>query len=179
MCIVADNLIAAGEIDPLVMVFIDPVDRSSEYKADEGFTRMIVEEIVPLADARFRLDSRSAARGMMGASLGGLISFHITWDNPEIFGFCASQSGAFQANISEAVHMVEAGPPRKIRYYLDWGTYEPQIAGSNEEMREAILRGGHELIWNVYPEGHSWGSWRAHLDDMLRAFTGRNRDADR
>lgn len=178
MIVVADNLIAAGEIDPLIMVFIDPVDRSGEYKAGEGFTRMIVEEIVPLVDVRFRIDSRSAARGMMGASLGGLISVHITWDNPGLFGFCASQSGAFMADYTDASRKVEAGPPRKIKYYLDWGTYEPEIAGTSEEMREAILRGGHELIWKVYHEGHSWGSWRAHLDDILRAFTGRNRDAD-
>lgn len=178
MCIVADNLIAAGEIDPLIIVFIDPVDRSGEYKAGDGFTRMIIEEIVPLADARYRLDSGPASRGMMGASLGGLISVHITWNNPGLFGFCASQSGAFQANISKAVQMVEASPPREIKYYLDWGTYEPGIAASNGDMREAILRGGHELIWRVYPEGHSWGSWRAHVDDILKAFTGRNKDVD-
>ncbi len=175
---VADNLIAAGEIDPLVMVFIDPVDRSGEYKSGEGFMRMIVEEIVPLVDDRFSLDSRPAARGMMGASLGGLISVHMTWDNPGLFGFCASQSGAFMADYTDAVKRVEAGPPREISFYLDWGAYEPAIAFSNEEMREAILRGGHELKCMVYPEGHSWGSWRAHLDDILKAFTGRNRDAD-
>ncbi len=174
MVTVADNLIAAGEIDPLIMVFIDPVDRGGEYKNGKGFTRMIVEEIVPMVDGRFRTDMDPVARGMMGASLGGLISVQITWDNPGIFGFCASQSGAFMANYTDAVQMVESGPPREIRYYLDWGTYEPGIAGSNEEMREAILRGGHELIWKVYPEGHSWGSWRAHLDDILKAFTGRN-----
>jgi enterochelin esterase family protein len=179
MVIVADNLIASGEIAPLIMVFIDPVDRSGEYKAGEGFMRMIVEEIVPLADSRYRIDTRPAARGMMGASLGGLISVHMTWDNPRLFGFCASQSGAFMADYTDAVKIIEAGPPREISYYLDWGTYEPAIAAGNEDMREAILRGGHELIWKVYPEGHSWGSWRAHVDDILRAFTGRNRDADR
>lgn len=176
---VADNLIASGEIEPLIIVFIDPVDRTGEYKAGEGFMRMIVEEIVPLVDARFTVDPRPAARGMMGASLGGLISIHMTWNNPRLFGFCASQSGAFMADYTDAVKIVEAGPPREINFYLDWGTYEPSIAFSNEEMREAILRGGHHLECKVYPEGHSWGSWRAHLDDILKAFTEGNRDADR
>ncbi len=175
MVIVADNLIAAGGIDPLIMVFIDPVDRSGEYKSGKGFMRMITEEIVPMVDGRFRTDRDPASRGMMGASLGGLISVHITWDNPGLFGFCASQSGAFMRNYTDAVKMIEAGPPREIRYYLDWGTYETRIADSNEELREAILRGGHELIWKVYHEGHSWGSWRAHVDDILKAFSGRNR----
>ena len=178
MVVVADNLIACDAIDPLVMVFIDPVDRGGEYRPGEGFIRMIVEELVPLVNSRFRVDTRPAARGMMGASLGGLISVSITWDHPDLFGFCASQSGAFMSNYSNVIKMVESGPPRDIRYYLDWGIYEPGIAASNEDMREAILRGGHELIWKVYPEGHSWGSWRAHLDDILKAFTGRKRDAD-
>ena len=40
---------------------------------------------------------------------------------------------------------------------------------------EAILGGGHDLEYHVYPEGHSWGSWRAHVDDILRAFVGRDR----
>ena len=91
----------------------------------------------------------------------------------ELFGFCASQSGAFFPRYSQVIRMVEAGPPRHIRYYLDWGSYETDIARSNEEMREAILGGGHELECHVYPEGHSWGSWRAHVDDILRDFAGR------
>jgi hypothetical protein len=49
------------------------------------------------------------------------------------------------ADYTDAVKRVEAGPPREISFYLDWGTYEPAIAFSNEEMREAILRGDHEL----------------------------------
>jgi enterochelin esterase family protein len=170
MTTVADNLTAAGEIDPLIMVFIDPVDREGEYRAGTEFIRMIVDEVVPQVERRFRIDPDPSARGMMGASLGGLISILITWDRADLFGFCASQSGAFMPEYSDAIRIVESGPPRDIRYYLDWGRYEPRIAGSNEEMREAILRGGHELIWSVYPEGHSWGSWRAHIDDILRAF---------
>jgi enterochelin esterase-like enzyme len=157
------------------MVFIDPVDRSGEYKAGPGFTRMIVEEIVPLVDSRFRVDTEPAAGGMMGASLGGLISVHITWNNADRFGFCASQSGAFFAGYSNVLKMVEAGPPRDIRYYMDWGSYERRIAESNEEMVDAILRGGHKVSWKVYHEGHSWGSWRAHVDDLLRTFVGRRK----
>ena len=33
-------------------------------------------------------------------------------------------------------------------------------------------------IDTVDSDGHSWGSWRAHLDDILKAFAGRKRDAD-
>jgi len=170
---VADNLIAAGRIEPLVIVFIDPVDRTGEYGGGSGFMRMIVEEIAPLVDGKFAVDRDPAGRGMMGASLGGLISVLITWQHPETFGFCASQSGAFMSDYTGAVRMVEAGPPRDVRYYLDWGTYERGIAASNEERREAILGGGHKLTWKVYHEGHSWGSWRAHLDDILIAFEER------
>jgi enterochelin esterase family protein len=170
---VADNLLARGDIDPVVIVFIDPNERNSEYKASERFTSMIVTEVVPWVDGKFDVERDPALRGMMGASLGGLISVYITWNHPGLFGFCASQSGAFLPGYSQVIRMVEEGPPREIRYYLDWGKYERAIAESNEDMREAILRGGHELTWKVYPEGHSWGSWRAHVDDILTAFAGR------
>ncbi len=169
---VADNLIASGEISPIVIVFIDPVDRNSEYMADDRFMEMIVEEIVPWVEEEYRVSDEPSERGMMGASLGGLISVYITWNYPGIFGFCASQSGAFFPDRSTVMRMVEEGPRRDIRYYLDWGTYETDIARSNEEMREALLGGGHELEWHVFHEGHSWGSWRAHVDDILRAFAG-------
>jgi enterochelin esterase-like enzyme len=169
---VTDNLIGRGEIEPLVIVLIDPVDRGAEYRCDEGFARMIVEEISPEIDRRFNVDRRPPGRGMMGASLGGLISVCITWRNPELFGFCAGQSGAFQADYSSIVREVETGPPRDIRFYLDWGTYEPVIAAANHDMVDAVLRGGHDLVWKEYHEGHSWGSWRAHIDDILRTFVG-------
>jgi enterochelin esterase-like enzyme len=170
---VADNMIAAGDIDPLVIVFIDPNDRNSEYKASDRFGGMIVTEVVPWVEEKYRVESDPALRGMMGASLGGLISVYITWNHSDLFGFCASQSGAFFPGYSRVIEMVEEGPHREIRYYLDWGTYESEIAESNEEMRDALLRGGYELEWHVYHEGHSWGSWRAHVDDILRDFAGK------
>ncbi len=37
-------------------------------------------------------------------------------------------------------------------------------------MVNALETKGYELEWNEWFEGHSWGSWRAHLDNMLMYF---------
>jgi hypothetical protein len=37
-------------------------------------------------------------------------------------------------------------------------------------MRDSLIADGYEIEWNEWPEGHSWGSWRAHLDNALTYF---------
>jgi enterochelin esterase family protein len=37
-------------------------------------------------------------------------------------------------------------------------------------LRDSLLDKGCEVSWRQWHEGHSWGSWRAHLDITLEYF---------
>jgi enterochelin esterase family protein len=70
----------------------------------------------------------------------------------------------------EVFNLVLNGPQKDIDWYLDWGTYEPGIMINARAMRDGLISKDYDITWNEWHEGHSWGSWRAHLDIALKYF---------
>jgi enterochelin esterase family protein len=167
---VMDYLIDRGDIDKLIAVFVDPVDRNSEYWLNDSYKNMVINELVPHVDATYRTTDDPSMRGIMGASLGGLISFFIAYNHPDVFGLCAGQSSAFFVNNNQMINTISDGPKKSILFYLDWGTYETSIQQSNLAILDVLHSKGYSITSFAYHEGHSWGSWRAHTDDILKTF---------
>jgi enterochelin esterase-like enzyme len=68
------------------------------------------------------------------------------------------------------IDIMASGPKQNILLYLDWGTYETSIRQSNLDMLDVLHAKGYSIETREYHEGHSWGSWRAHTDDILKRF---------
>jgi len=66
--------------------------------------------------------------------------------------------------------MVMSGEKKDIEWYLDWGTYEVSVMLDGRMLRDNLITAGYEMAWNEWHEGHSWGSWRAHIDNALEYF---------
>ncbi len=173
MANVLDFLIQQKIIEPVVVVFIDPKDRNREYVFYPSYRSLVCDSLVPYIDSYYRIENVPAKRGIMGPSLGGLVSLDIRLHRSDLFGFCGSQSGAFGFQNKRIFQTVRVTPPKTLRVYLDWGTYESQIQTVNQEMRELLKQQGILIHTQAFHEGHSWGSWRAHLDELLKAFIGR------
>jgi enterochelin esterase family protein len=167
---VLDYCIARKDIEGCIAIFADPVDRNSEYPMNPSYLKMIVTELVPRIDGGFRTIDDPAKRGIMGASLGGLISFYIAYARPDVFGLCAGQSSAFHVDSNRMIDTISNGPGKDVVCYLDWGTYETAIMHSNLGMLEVLNSKGYSTTSFEYHEGHSWGNWRAHTDDILKTF---------
>jgi enterochelin esterase-like enzyme len=174
---VLDNLVSEKLIPPTVGVFIDPVDRNREYYLNLDYERMVVEEIMPLIRQRYDVAADPAKTAIMGASLGGALSVMIAMDHPEIFGKCGSQSGDFEVNEGELLKMVGAASRRPVDFYLDCGMFG-DLTAENRSMRDILAERGYEFCYQEFNEGHSWGNWRAHIDDMLIFFWGRREKSD-
>ena len=96
LAVVLDNLIQAGEIPPLIVLMIDPVNRMREYWANDEYADFLCSEFVPEMDRRYRTIADRKSRGVMGASLGGLISVCAALAHPRVFARIAGQSSALQ-----------------------------------------------------------------------------------
>jgi enterochelin esterase-like enzyme len=168
---VLDNLISRGLVPPVVAIFVDPVDRNYEYYLNATYARMLVEEIVPFVRERYGVARDPAMTAIMGASLGGEISVMIAKDHADIFGKCGSQSGAFGVEEGLLVSLIKKSGKKHVDFYLDCGTFE-ELLESNRQMRDALTEKGYHLRYQEFDEGHSWGNWRAHIDDMLVFFWG-------
>ncbi len=94
----AQRLIAAGKIEPLMIVGINNAgkDRNNEYAPVEDarykmggkadlYGRMLVEELKPFIDSRYRTRRDAEHTGLGGSSLGGLVSIYLALKYPAVF----------------------------------------------------------------------------------------------
>jgi enterochelin esterase family protein len=164
-----DYCIHYGICEPVIAVFVDPDNRNTEYWLDEDFKQFFVEEMVPWIDSQYNTVNNPARRAMMGPSLGGITSFFIVYNNPEVFGLCAGQSSAFWIEGGVMITWIEAGDVELIKFYLDCGTFESLLEG-NQMMRDVLEAKGYDYVYNEWHDGHSWGNWRGHIDNILETF---------
>jgi enterochelin esterase-like enzyme len=58
-----------------------------------------------------------------------------------------------------------------VKLYLDLGTYDiPMLIPLVRDFIPILQAGGYTYRYQEYHEGHSWGSWRTHIDDALEMF---------
>jgi len=168
---VIDNLIDSGKIEPLIGVFVRPNNRNEEYAGSQrdDYQLFFVEEVVPFVEENYNSIAAPSARAVIGDSFGGNISALIAYNHANVFENCGLHSGAFWPNNYEAYHLITSGEKKNIRWASIWGTYEG-LYENMREFRDFLIDEEYDLMWNELPEGHSWGLWRASIDDMLKFF---------
>jgi len=168
---VLDNLIYENHIDSIIGVFVKPNNRNEEYAGNlrNEYRLFFVEELVPYIDENHNTIKNPIGRAVIGASFGGNISALISYNHPDVFGFCGLHSGAFWPNNYEAYNLIVQGPVENIKWASIWGTYEG-LYENMRDLRDFLNSNGYELKWDELPEGHSWGLWRATIDEMLTWF---------
>jgi enterochelin esterase-like enzyme len=168
---VIDRLLSEGLIQPIIAVFVPPVDRSPEYIDDrqQAFTGFIIRELMPWIDAAYRTIPDPAHRAVMGSSAGGNISLWLGMRHPEVFG----NAGAFSSYVENDILTCFSDSPRfDLRIYMNHGTHDHLTAIRQSVIGFVpVLRSKkYDCLFEEYPEGHSYGFWRAHLDDALLFF---------
>lgn len=179
---VVRDQILAGQVAPLIAVFIalpSQDQRFNEYTFGTAGSRgdlyksFVADELVPLIDAQFRTIDSPEARGVMGASLGGLISFHIGYDRADVFGKVGGQSSSFFWNNAEIIGRIQSGPVKSLRVYLDAGNPDGTCSGDNcqvtRRMKQVLDAKGYanrhvEQLGAV----HDWFFWNQRLPGALQ-----------
>lgn len=171
-----DYMIYANWIPPVVAVFVDPIDRMREYSYDTEFMDMFALELVPWVEAKYRTQDNPEARAVIGSSLGGLVSLNLLLAYPEVFGNCGAYSPAVQ--VGDIIAKIENRDKSFGKIYLDAGSYEPVIYIPTLHLKHVLERRGWNLKWRQWHEGHSWGSWKAHLDESVTFFWPQSTEAE-
>lgn len=175
---VLDNLIHRNEIDSMIVLLADPVDRLAEYRGSPAHSAFIAEELLPRVEQEFPLIDAPGARGLMGASLGAVASLATAWRYPGVFDNLLLQSGSFAFSdigahrrdpvfdpVVELINAFRADPGRPAaRVYLTCGIYESLIY-ENRSMAPLLQSLGIDIRYEEARDGHHWENWR----DRLRA----------
>lgn len=150
----ADTLIRKGLIEPLIIVAIyNSIERSSEYANNDtgyAYLRFIIEELKPFIDANYRTFPDEDNTAVIGSSLGGLISFILLWEYPEVFSKAACVSPAFKIDRYDYVTEINnySGEKKPVKIYIDNGG-----VGIEEELQPGI----DEIISSLENFGYNRG----------------------
>lgn len=176
---VADAWIGAQAERRLLMVFVGlPTQdvRIAEYTMGtpeargDQYASFIAGELVPWVGQQLRARDDAAARGVVGASLGGLISYWIGINYPTIFEYIAGMSSSFWWEDELILAELEQRGCQGLRYYLDSG--EPaDNSVSTRQMRDLLARLGCSFTHREEPGGqHDWLYWKGRFPGVLEAF---------
>lgn len=169
-------------IEGTLVVGIHAQDRMEEYTKPgyESYGRSVVEEVCPVIAAKARTLGVPEATCVIGSSLGGVVSFYMSWQWPEVFGnaACLSSTFCFKDDLLERV-LTE--PRRRVNYYLDSGWPEDNSETTAAMAVALAQRGwvyGQDLLHLAFPlEGHNEQAWGKRLHLPLQFFAGRVRSA--
>jgi enterochelin esterase-like enzyme len=166
-----DSARLAGGPDFLVayVALHDQAERMDEYTfgtpGSKGllYESFIADELVPAVEERFATPRTPETRGVMGASLGGLISWRIGFDRPDVFLRTAGQSSSFFWNSNQIIGELQASGLRPGRWYLDAGD-DADNGTEAAMMRDALQANGYDFDY-VRQEGgqHDWSYWGMRL----------------
>ena len=152
-------------IEEAIVVGIHPNEREREYTQPgyEDYGRFLVDTLKPLIDAKYRTLSGPANTAAMGSSLGGVVSFYLGWQWPEVFGKVACLSSTFTFR-DDLIERVSAEPKRnpdlpRQRLAARQLRSHPQYAGSSY-LEGLSTRLG--LFYFAFPEArHDEKAWAA------------------
>ena len=153
-----------------IVVGIYPQNRLEDYTKPgyEAYGRFLVDELKPWVDCKYRSLGGPQNTGVMGSSLGGVVSFYLAWQWPQVFGLAACLSSTFGFE-NDLMERVESEEKRRIKLYLDSGWPRDNYEVTRN-MRNLLVRRGYregkELLYLAFPRAkHNEDAWamRAHI----------------
>jgi len=163
---IVDNLIADKRIQPIAMAFLPSGGRwrSVEYACSDATIHWVEQIILPLAREQLKLldiKKHPGSYGVLGASLGGLMSLYTGLRLPDIFGKVLSQSGvsALDGRDFATVDLIKHRHAQDIQIWMDVGKLEPLLA-DNQHMFALLNENGYSVTYREFTGGHNCTAWR-------------------
>lgn len=158
----------------IVVGINNTADRLDEYNffTDKGknYGLFIKNELMPFIEENYPVLTGSNNTGIMGSSMGGLCSFQLFWNYPQLFGKAGCLSSSFFIDDRKIFEMIKEidRPKTDFKIYIDCGDAEKQLIGDTVEMIKKLkkmeIKNGFELKSHIQKGGvHSEFDWANRL----------------
>jgi enterochelin esterase family protein len=187
---VFDNLIASGEMPPVIGIFIDPGhkgnsvppnpwknnNRSFEYDTlSADYATFLIDEILPLVGKDYKLSKDPEMRAICGTSSGGICAWTVAWERPDQFRKVVSSIGSF-TNIRGGdayPGMIRKTEMKPIRGFFEEGIDDLDNEHgnwplANMAMEAALKFKGYDYKYVWGRHGHSGKKMGAIFPDAMR-----------
>jgi enterochelin esterase-like enzyme len=195
---IIDNLIAAGQVPPMVIVMPaghqpgsgpgptppGPTVSSTLSPAVNGFTLEFVMDVMPYVESHYRLLPGRQNCAIAGLSMGGSQTLDVAFRHLDRFGFI----GVFSSGASlgggrggatavppppdwETVHKANLDDARlKNGTRLIWLStgVDDRLMANTRTTVEMLQRHGFTPVFKESPGAHTWLNWRDYLREFAR-----------
>jgi len=90
----------------------------------DNYLEFIVKTLKPAIDTKYSTKTNSRNTGIMGSSIGGLVSYYAVLKYPDVFGKAGLFSPSFWFNWKEIVELTNNTPKLKTKIYFLYGDNE-------------------------------------------------------
>lgn len=179
--LILDNLIADQKATPMLIV----MDNGYAYKPQANnsrpesvFEEVVINEIIPMIDAKFRTIANRENRAIAGLSMGANQTMRIMMNHLDIFSYYGGFSGTSNYPSAEPIDVdtflegkfKDANSlNNKIKlFWLGLGTKEPvPFPGSVGAFKTMLDKQGIKYVYYESPEtAHEWLTWRRCLNQF-------------
>lgn len=178
---IMDNLLAQKKVEPMLIVMADGMVRGQtpqgERLEQERFVPLLLEDIMPFVEHKYRVKADRDHRAVAGLSMGSMQASMIAFPHPELFGWIGLFSGFMRNYIG--VEDVEAGHLSGLladpEAFLNENRLLFRAMGKEDAffgffMEEDQICEDYQIrqVRRVYEGGHDWNVWRRCAYEFLQ-----------
>lgn len=178
---IADNLLAVGDMEEMIIVCCAgyaPKQMDDGKFVNLDFTEVMIREIVPFIDAKYRTKADRRYRAIAGLSMGGGQARAIAHQHPEVFanlgqfscggGFIVKGESMYgPTDYSELFASPAHYNSIMNLTFVSCGTDDPRHAYTSVQVKELADK-GYNVSYQPYPGHHEWDVWRFSARDFMK-----------
>ena len=175
--LILDNLIAANEAKPMIIIMVDGNMPGAGGLA--GFNENVLKSfeselklnVIPFVESNFRVKTGSENRALAGLSMGGLQTLYAGVKNSDMFAYLGVFSSGWFANntaLSQPQYDFMTANKDKINkdvksFWIAMGGKEDIAYNNCQIMMDKFKEIGIAFSYYESPGGHTWPVWREDL----------------
>jgi enterochelin esterase-like enzyme len=171
----ADKLLESGELPPFILVM--PHGDNGIYTdtsgGDKSFEGVLVNELIPAIDGRFRTLADPEHRAIGGISRGGVWALEVAFTHPELFSAVGGHSPALSVNRASATYdpmeLAKSAPIDGLRIFLDAGDRDWTRA-ETQDLSKALAERYIPHTYTVGKGDHDYPYWASQVEAYLRFY---------
>lgn len=179
--LILDNLIASKKANPMIIVMDNGYaykPQSNTARPESVFEDVVINEIIPMIDAKFRTIANRENRAIAGLSMGANQTMRIMMNNLNTFSHYGGFSGTSNYPSTDAIDVSTfmdgkykdgASINKKIKlFWLGLGTKEPSpFPASVGAFRTMLEKQGIKYAYyESVGTAHEWLTWRRCLNQF-------------
>ena len=186
----ATKLIETGKIPPMIVVGMNnTADRNLEYSDRElgaAYRKWLIEELKPNIDKKYRTKPGREHTSVGGSSMGGLVSFILAWENPDVFSSAICMSPAFRIgreygklDYTKTVRK-DKGEKPDVVFYIDNGgigleeVLQPGITKMIKVLKKKGFEEKKDLFYVIDPDAkHFESAWAERMPQAMEWLFGK------